>query len=102
MTLVNDNVTEVVHGIVRRQEVGGCIFVIHIERLVGCDEDSRILLRMSTRKRSCIVRERIVKRSRGLGAQLVAVANKQRSPKLSGIRNAAEQVDRSKSLARAR
>jgi len=46
VALVDDNVREVMFGVVRRQKVRRRFFVVYVECLVGGDQDAGIFLRV--------------------------------------------------------
>lgn len=83
------------------EEVGLRCVAIHVERLVGGHDDPGVLLRVAPRHSSRVAAKDVLKGAKGLGAQLVTVADEQRAAELARIRNAAQQVDRDEGLARA-
>ena len=105
VALVDDDVAEVVLGVVRGQEVGRAVVGVHVEGLVGGDVDAGVLgvvgavrLRIDL---GGVGAEDVLERAQALAAQLVAVADEQGAAQLAGVGDALEQVDGDEGLARA-
>jgi hypothetical protein len=100
MALVDDDVAEVILRVMRGQEVRVRLLGVHVERLVGGNQDPRVLLRLVTRDRSSVGAEDVVEGAETLGAQLVAVADEQGAAELPRVGDALEQVDGDERLPR--
>src|SRR5260370_13942887 len=101
VAFVNDNVAEVVFWVIGDQEVGVRLVGVHIQRLVGRDEDAGILLGSSLGDSRGIGAEDVLEGACRLFAQLVTVADEERAAELLRIGNALEQVHGDEGLARA-
>ena len=47
MTFINDDVAEIVDGVILKEKIRGCFIRIYVERLIRRDQDARILLRLA-------------------------------------------------------
>ena len=101
MTLVDDDVAEVVLGIVRDQERCRGLLGVHIERLVGRDQDARVLLWIAARHSRRVGAELVLEGGERLVPQLVPIADEERPAKLSGGRDLPEELHGDVGLARA-
>ena len=98
MTLINDDVAEVVLGIVRRQEIRRTLLTIHVEGLVrghvhACV--SRVVRAVGLAvDLGGIGSEDILQDSKRLAPQFVTVADEKCPPELADIGEPLEEVDR--------
>ena len=105
MALVDDDVGEVVLGVVGGQEVGVAVLVFHAKGLVGGDVDAGVLgvvraVRLAVHLGG-VGAEDVLKGLERLGAEFVAVTDEQGAGELPGVGDALEQVDGDEGLARA-
>ena len=100
MTLVDDDVAEVVLRVVGRQEVGVGVVGVHVERLIGRDEDAGVLLRIAARHGGGVRAEDVLEGAEPLASQFVPIADEERPAELAGIADALEQVDRDEASCR--
>lgn len=98
MALVDDDVAEVVLGVVSDQERRGGIAAVHVKRLVGRDEDSRVLLRVAARNGRRVGPELVLEGHQCLASELITVADEQGPTELAGIADLPEELDRDVSL----
>jgi hypothetical protein len=99
VALVDDDVAEVVLGVVGEQEVGVGVVGGYVEGLVGGDEHAGVLLGVAGRDRRGVGAEDGLQGAGALDAQLVAVADEERALELAGVGDALEQVDGDERLA---
>src|SRR5688572_29650605 len=102
MTLVDDDVAEVIGRVERSQEVPGPIFGIDIECLVRRNVDARIPCIvapiLTTVNLSRVRPEHVLECPQPLSTQLVPVADEKSALQLACVRDALHEVDRDEGL----
>jgi len=99
MGLVDDDVAEVVGRVVRGQEIGIRFGGVHVERLVRGDQDPGVLLGIAARDGRRVRSEDVLEGSESLVAELVPIADEQRSAELTGVRDFLQECDCDERLA---
>ncbi len=99
MALVYDYVAEVVLRVVGDEEARVGVVRGDVEGLVGGDEDAGVLLRVGGVDCGGVGAELVVESGEGLAAEFVAIAHEEGAPKLAGVGDAPEELDRDAGLA---
>ena len=76
MTFINNDMAEIILGIILEEKPGIFRLSCHIKCLVGCNQDAGILLRLCCCYFGCISPEDILESTQGLGTQFIPVADK--------------------------
>jgi len=98
VALVNDDMAEVIGGIVRDQEGRRGRVTSDIKRLIGGDQEARIEFGIPGPHHSGVVAEHALKGGGALQTQLVTVTDKERPAQLASVGDALEEVHRDKRL----
>jgi hypothetical protein len=102
VALVDDDMAEVVLGIVREEERGVGLVRVHVERLVGRDQDAGVLLGIVGCNGGRVGPEDVLHGGQPLGAELVAVADEEGAPELAGVGDPFKEIDGDKRFSGAR
>jgi hypothetical protein len=94
VALVDDDMAEVVHGVVRDQERRRRLVGVDVERLIGRDQDARILLGVAARHGRRVGSEFVLEGRERLVPELVPIADEEGAMKLTGGGDLPEELHR--------